>query len=375
MSFLKLDAFLDEMQLRGYPSCALAVSLEGKTVYTKSVGFADHEKTRRLSSDSIAWIFSCTKVITCLAAVRLLDEGKISLSDPVSKYIPEFASVLVREGNSLCKPKTEMTVEHLFTMTAGLDYNVSSAPVLEARKKEGATTLDIVSAMAKAPLNFHPGEHYLYSLCHDVLGAVIEVASGMKLYDYLKKYMFDPLGVKDMGFRPNEEQKTRFCDQYGYNNATNEPIKRELGNGYQLSADYDSGGAGLFATVDDYMKIISVVSNGGVTEDGYRLLSQNAIKMMMKNHLHETALADLIKTKHFGYGWGLCGRVHMNPTVSLSRSPAGEFGWDGAANSFAIIDPVNRISIFFLANIFGNTYGYHVVHPAIRNLVYECLEK
>lgn len=376
MNFAKLDAFLDEMLLRGYPGCELGVSVGGEVVYRKNVGYADHARTRLLSGNDISWVFSCSKVITCLAAVRLLDEGKFALDDPVSKYIPEFAHLKVRDGKTgeLRDATKVMTVEHLFTMSGGMNYDIGSAPIKEAGAIEGAGTLEVVRAMAKMPLSFEPGDHYAYSLCHDVLAAVCEVASGMKFSDYLKKYFFDPLGIKDMGFRPNEEQKSRFCDQFIYRNGTNraEPVPRA--NNYILSPDYDSGGAGLFCTVDDYLNLITVVANGGVTKDGYTLLSPRAIEMMMTNHLHDTALNDFAITRLYGYGWGLCGRVHIDPVVSCSKAAVGEFGWDGAANGFAMIDPKKRVALYFGANVFNGIYGYNFIHPYLRNLVYEALE-
>ena len=367
---------MDEMLLRAYPGCELGVSINGEVVYRKNVGYADHAKTRLLSGNDISWIFSCSKVITCLAAVRILDEGKIALEDPVSKYIPEFAHLTVRDRKTgeLRDAATVMTVEHLFTMCGGMNYDIGAAPIKEAAAIEGAGTLEIVKAMAKIPLSFDPGEHYAYSLCHDVLAAVVEVASGMKFSDYLQKYFFDPLGIKDMGFRPNAEQQSRFCDQFRYFNGTNkaEPVARS--NNYILSPDYDSGGAGLFCTVDDYLKIITVVANGGVTEDGYTLLSPRAIEMMTTNRLHDVALNDFAVSRLYGYGWGLCGRVHINPVVSCSKAPIGEFGWDGAANGFSMVDPVNRVALYFGTNVFNSVYGYNFIHPHLRNLVYEALE-
>ena len=153
MNFAKLDAFMDEMLLRGYPGCELGVSVEGKVVYRRNVGYADHEKTRLLSGNDISWIFSCSKVITCLAAVRLLDEGKIALDDPVSKYIPEFAHLTVRDKKTgeLHDATKVMTVEHLFTMSGGMTYEIGAAPIKEAGAIEGAGTLEVVRAMAKMP--------------------------------------------------------------------------------------------------------------------------------------------------------------------------------------------------------------------------------
>ena len=191
---------------------------------------------------------------------------------------------------------------------------------MEARKNPKATTLDIVNAMAQVPLFFEPGTHYRYSLCHDVLGGVIEVASGMRFSDYMKAVIFDPLGMTDTGFRPNEEQKARFGSAYVYNNALAESTEIPNANSYILSEDYDSGGAGLFSSVSDYIKPITALACGGVAENGYRLLRPETIALMEENRLCPDALRDFVVGRLYGYGWGYCGRVHLNPTVSLSRS-------------------------------------------------------
>jgi CubicO group peptidase (beta-lactamase class C family) len=237
--------------------------------------------------------------------------------------------------------------------------------------EQNGSTLDVVRAMAKDPLSFEPGTRYKYSLCHDVLAAVVEVVSGMRFSEYLSRYIFEPLGVVDMGFRPTEEQKSRFSALYMYKNGTGSAHEVEIQNRFIITPDYDSGGAGLFSTVDEYMKIITVIACGGTTADGYRILKPETISMMGKNHLPEAGLNDFSNTRLFGYGWGLCGRAHMNPTLSCSLAPVGEFGWDGAAAAFSMIDAKNRVALYFGTHLFGCSYGYHMVHPTIRNLVYE----
>jgi CubicO group peptidase (beta-lactamase class C family) len=259
-------------------------------------------------------------------------------------------------------------------MRGGIHYDIEADPIMEARNTEGATTRDIVDAMAKVPLNFEPGSHYQYTLCHDVLAAVVEAASGMRFSHYLQANIFDPLGIKDMGFRPNEEQKSRFYQEWNYVNGTNRCTPRTSPHRYQLAPLYESGGAGLFATVGDYMKILTALANGGTTEGGYSLLRPETVKLLTVNHLDDTALNDFAETRLFGYGWGLCGRVHRDPVVSLSLSPVGEFGWDGAAGAFNMVDTQNRVALYFGTSIFRFTYGYNFLHPTLRNLVYQALE-
>ena len=373
MDFTKLDKFIDGMPERGIPMFDLAVSYKGDTVYRHSSGFSDAELTKPTSDKDVYWIFSNTKVMTCICAMRLVEEGKIALEDKLSKYIPEFEIMFVRnQDGSITPAKTPITLLHIFTMTAGLDYNLNSAPVKAARDA-GGNTLDIVRAMAKMPLWFEPGTHYRYSLCHDVLAAVIEVASGMKFSEYVKKYVTDPLGMIDTGFRPTDEQKSRLSAMYIYNGGINKAILTECSNAYALSPDYDSGGAGLFSTVSDYMKMLTAVALGGTSKDGYHLLAPETVALMGKNFLCDDARKDFSTTRSAGYGWGLCGRAHVDPVVSLSKSPVGEFGWDGAAGALSVIDPIKQVAIYLGTQVKNCQYIYHRIHPEIINLTYEAL--
>ena len=267
MRYKDLDSLIDSMPNRGFPASQLAVMKDGKLVYNRWCGYADPQKTRPVKGNDLYWIFSATKVITCIAAMRLVEEGRLSLSDPVSKYIPEYANLRVMGEDKQIRPVTkEMTVLHLFTMTGGLTYNMRT-PAIESAVTPDADTVTLVKAFTLDPLAFEPGEHYLYSLCHDVLGAVIEVVTGMKLSEYFDKLMFTPLGLKDIGFRPNEEQKSRISAMYKYDTGPASANEMANGTGMEILKNYESGGGGLFSSVEDYLKIISVISMGGATED------------------------------------------------------------------------------------------------------------
>ena len=371
MDFSKLDIYMDNMPRMGIPACELAISKDGVTVYRKCVGFADSAKTRPVTETDTYWLFSTTKVITCITAMRLVEQGVIALDDPVSKYIPEYAELKVlNKDGSVTDAQNVMTIEHLFTMCGGLNYDISREPIKKAIA-ETPSTLDIVRSFAQSPLDFEPGTRYKYSLCHDVLAAVVEVATGMKFYEYLKSNVLDPLGIVDLGFHPTEDQQARLSAQYTYKNGTGEAIERPISNKYMLSPEYESGGAGLFSTVDEYMKIITVVACGGATADGYVLLKPETIKMMGENRLSNEILNDCFhRTRLYGYGWGPCGRAHYDAMRSQSISPVGEFGWDGAAAAFSMIDPINHVALYYGTHVFGCDYAYHSIHPTLRNLAY-----
>ncbi len=375
MNFSKLESLLKSLPHRGYPYCGMAVTLNGKPVFRHTVGYSDAEGKRPASPRDLYWIFSASKVITCTAAMQLVERGIIALDDPVSKYIPAYADLKVKNPDGTCSPSPiPMTVEHLFTMTGGLTYELNSPSLREARKDPHASTLTLVSAMAKEPLEFVPGTRHRYSLCHDVLAAVVEVASGMRFSDYMQKNLFDPLGMTDTGFRPTEEQLSRFASAWRHDDSTGRSTLIPTENPYALSLDYDSGGAGLFSSVDDYIKLVTALACDGVGQNGTRILSPETIAMMEVDPLTPEARKSFIGSRLYGYSWGLCGRVHVDPAYSLARSPVGEFGWDGAANAFALVDRKNHLALFFGTQVHASNYGYHLIHPLLRDLTYEGLE-
>lgn len=374
MNFDKLEQFLNHFPKCGIPACELAVTKNGDLIFRHSVGYANLETGKKASPSDLYWIFSATKVITCTAAMRLVEENRISLDDCVSKYLPEYETMYVQtKGNTRVPCREKLRIEHLFTMTGGFDYDLKDPAILEAVRNPEAKTVEIVRAMAKKTLLFEPGTHYRYSLCHDILAAVVEVVSGMRFSEYLQKNIFDPLQMRDTGFDPSPEQLARFSDMYRHRVHNGTATKIDLQNPYRLSKMFESGGAGLFSSVDDYIKFVTVLALGGTSKDGYRLLKPETIALMEQNRLTDDALKDFVTQRLFGYGWGLCGRVHINPAYSLSKSPVGEFGWDGAAGAFTMVDTENQIALYFGMHILGCTFVYNVLHPQIRNLVYESI--
>ena len=363
MNFTKLEKFLDSLPGRGIPLCNLAVTLDGKNVYTHSVNCED---------DTLFWIYSTSKVSVCTAAMRLVEAGKIGLEDPVSKYIPAFGTLTLRTEAGPVPCTAPLKIVNLFTMTGGLDYDMSTPDIIAANAAQKGT-VGVAEAIAKTPLHFEPGTHYKYSLCHDILGAVIEVVTGMTLAEYLRTNLFEPLGMFNTGFDPTEAQLARFAPLYMYNNGTGESdpvpaIKRPYDN-----PNYYSGGGGLFSTTADYIKLMNTLVLGGTSPEGYRMLKPETVALMGQNLLPENCLAEFRSGRLYGYGWGLCGRNHMNPAQSLSLSSKGEFGWDSATCHFAGADTEKRVGFFFGTHIYGCMYGYSVLHPLIRNLVYEAL--
>lgn len=373
MNFSKIDRLIDTMPLRGIPGCEFVVTLGGKEIYRRASGLANAAKGKPVDEKTLWWIYSASKISTCVSAMQLVEQGRISLDDPVSKYLPAFSNMKVQTPDGVKTCDVPMRINHLFTMTGGLDYDLSEPAVKEALET-GKSTVEVAEALASKTLLFAPGEHYRYSLCHDVLGAVVSKVSGKTLSEYMKENLWLPLGMEDTGFFPTEEQKTRLADMYtfDYSKGVSNPIP--LPDNRYEDVHYESGGGGVFSCAGDYAKLMGALSMGGVSPDGRRILKPETVKMLEVNRLSDECRKDLWRERLFGYGWGLCGRVHMNADYSLSRSSVGEFGWDGAAAAFALADRPKGIALFFATHVHNCGYAYCWVHPKLRDLVYEAIE-
>ncbi|MBQ7821391.1 MAG: beta-lactamase family protein, partial [Clostridia bacterium] len=255
----------------------------------------------------------------------------------------------------------------LFTMSAGLDYDLNSAPIRNTREKNNGAcpTVETIRALAWQPLGFDPGEHYKYSLCHDVLGALIEIVSGMSFGEYLKKNIFDPLEMSDSTFVLNDEQKKRLMCQYRYNGELGRAEKITTACPYKLGEGYESGGAGILSTLTDYGKFVDALACGGIGASGARIISEDMLSLMRENQFTDPVrFSDFAKP---GYGYGLGVRTHLDRGASLRPCPLGEFGWGGAAGSQMIIDPVNHLSMFYLQHMLGTPFN---ISDRIVNAIY-----
>lgn len=361
-TFAPLTRLLDGLEKEmGIPACDCVIAKDGKVIYRHSAGPVTPQTTY--------WLYSTTKLLTCTAAMQLIEQGKLSLDDPVSRYLPEFGRLQVREVDGTVRPaETTLTVFHLMTMAGGLDYDVNRPALAQALglPEEQRTTRNVVAALSKDPLLFEPGAHFLYSLCHDVLAAVIEVASGQRFADYIKEHILQPLGMTDTTFHPNQDQLDRLADFYFYEEGTLTPRSKE--NEFRFGAAYDSGGAGLLGTVSDYIRFLSALSVGG-----QGILQPESIAKMASPWLNEAQLVDFWNRSAAakGYSYGLGVRVLEDNTDKYSA--VGEFGWDGAAGAYALVDPKNRIALFYAMQIRGYKAVFQSLHPRLRDVAGQCL--
>ena len=267
----------------------------------------------------------------------------------MSMYLPAYARLKVRQPDGEVVPAVRtMTIRHLLSMQSGLDYQTDTPAIRRVQEETSghATTRQIVDVLVEEPLCFEPGTDFLYSMSHDVLGAVIEVVSGQKFSDYLKENIFEPLGLKTIGFTQKEKDLDRLCAQYEYDEESK--TLRDLPGRvmtYRISDRYESGGAGLISDLRDYGLFVDALSCGGQAADGTRILSPEMIQLWNTNQLGPVSRRTFDEWHRYGYSYALGVRTRVDLTKGGPGS-IGEFGWDGAACSWAMIDPHRHIGAF-----------------------------
>ena len=374
MDFTPLTRFIDSLEGIGIPGCDIIVKREHETLYRHMSGWRDREAALPMRGDELYMMYSVTKPVTCAAALQLVERGQMLLSEPVAQYLPEFERVQVREPNgAVHEARQTMLIRHLFSMTAGFDYELDTPSVRTALSEKGdaCATRDIVRAIASQPLAFEPGTHWQYSLCHDVLACLVEVVSGQRFCDYVRDNIFLPLGMERSTFHLPASRSGEMAAQYNFNDQTNEADRVPSTNHLLPCPLYDSGGAGLISSVEDYSLFADALACGGVSDRGTRVLTAATVDLMRENQLDAALMKDFDWPHMAGYGYGLGVRTMVSRGQGGALSPTGEFGWGGAAGAYLLIDPENRLSVFYAQHMLNNKEPY--VHPRIRNIVYSIL--
>lgn len=372
MNFDKITEYLNSLVSdKIAPSVDCIITQNHERIYRYYTGFSDIKKKIPVNKNQQYIIFSMTKMITCVCALQLLEQGKYQLDDALSKYMPEFSEMHIKKDGKISIATNPITIRHLFSMAAGLNYNVEEKHIADAANKDGSNTQSIVSSFSKTALDFEPGTHFQYSLCHDVLGALIEIWSDKKFSEFFYENIAEPLGMKHTFFAKYHNENIENLAQVYKVNPHEDFDDRPQWNPYILSDNYESGGAGLISTTEDYSLFLEALANDGIAANGNRILKKETIELMKTNQLSETQLDDFHNLRK-GYGYGLGVRTHMQPEISGSLSPVGEFGWDGAAGAFSMVDTENHISITY----FQHALNWDIkTHEKLRNLVYEAVEK
>ena len=338
--FEKTKAFCDSFLELGVPGFDLAVYQEGKCILRHMNGYSDLENKVKMTGDERYNIYSCSKVITCVAAMQLWEKGLFSLEDKLSDYMPEFKDMTVKTENGIQKAEHPILIRHLFEMTAGFSYHCRSPHIITAISETDGRcpTRETMKYLAKEPLLFEPGDRWEYSLCHDVLAALVEIISGEKFETYVKKNIFDIVGMSRSSFMLPEEELNTIAEQYRFENGRAVNVGKNIVS-YKLGSEYASGGAGGISTVDDYIKFLEALRT-------HKLLKVETLKLMMTDRLTEWQKRTYWTQATHGYGLGVrCPKGNKQYT---------DFGWGGAACAYLAVDVENKISLFFGAHLLSS---------------------
>ena len=386
------DAFRKEIDQGKLPGAVFLVARKGKLVYSEAIGFQDKEAAKPIAKDSIFRIYSMTKPLVSVATMILVEEGRIQLTDPVSKYLPAMKSLTVSAAKADAEfarityaqvpADREMTVQDLLRHTAGLAYGeiTQNAPVKEALGKAGLykSAIDYdardlapaeeVERLAKVPLAHQPGTIWEYSLASDVLGRVVEAAAGERLADFLDKRLFKPLKMSDTGFWVSRDKINRLAVPLPTDSTSGKP-----NNLIDVSAApaNDSGGAGGVSTAADYLRFTQMLLNGGQL-DGTRVLSRSTVSLMTADHLGTRIAAPVTPGELLlgvpGYTFGLGFAVRQGPGVAGVPGSAGEFMWAGYAGTYFWVDPKEEIVAVYMTQAPSPIRAYY--RRLFKQLVY-----
>lgn len=385
-NFSSLSKFLNKEISKGrYPGFLTLIKKDGKVIYQDVSGFNDVKNKTPLQRDSLFRIYSMTKPVTGVALMIAVDQGLLKLSDPVSKYIPEFKDtrVLLR-GNKTESLKRDITLLDLATHTSGLAYTFSiKGELQDIYLKEkifpyyALDTLDddikpeklyenicsFSKKVASVPLAHQPGEKWTYSIGMDILGCVIEKASNMTFGDFLKSNLFDPLNMKDTFFKVPEEKRQRMTNLYAHHNAfkafsielpdnlKGKKPKMHLVDSQENSLYYkditvEDGGSGLVSTGDDYLNFADMLLNKGVF-NGKKILSSESYKVLISNQLNEN------NSRFSGFGMGITLGIALDSRKIRLRRGDNSFFWGGAAKTKFWVDPENNLTVVHMTQLIG----------------------
>jgi len=389
------NRYIDAGRIAG---CQVAVARHGHVGYFRSFGLRDRERSLPVEDDTIWRIYSMTKPITGVALMSLYERGMFQLSDPVTRFIPAWRDLKVRErapdgSERLVDPERPMTVRDLLMHMSGLgfaggqtlqqlfspDNNQAGRGFTPGLRRGPTATLEsMVDHYAGYPLEFHPGTHWLYTVSTDICGRLVEIMSGQRFDDYLREVIFDPLGMTDTGFRVPDDKADRFAACYLRNAAkqlvlTDDPQS----SGYLQQPSFLSGGGGLVSTTPDYLRFCQMLLGGGEV-DGVRILGRKTVELMSANHLPGGADLRLFampggygEVGFAGMGFGLTVAVAQGPAATQVIGSAGEYMWGGAASTIFWVDPAEDMTVVFMTQLLPS--GAFNFRGQLKTLVYPAI--
>jgi CubicO group peptidase (beta-lactamase class C family) len=380
--------YVDDGRLPGW---LLVITRAGKVAHLATYGMRDVEAGAPVEVDTLFRIYSMTKPITSVAAMICYEEGLFELSDPVSRFIPSFADVKVFRGGSSVAPVTEPATEpvriwHLLTHTAGLTYGFHFSHPVDALYRGAGFELgsppdmDLAQSCdtwASFPLLFQPGTSWNYSVATDVLGRVVEVASGQGLDDFFAERIFGPLDMSDSRFFVEGGDVDRLAALYIPDRKSGRARQNaQIGGAALRPPPYLSGGGGLVSSAADYQRFAEMLRQRGAL-DGVRLLGPRTVDYMAENHLPGgvdiAAFGTAINAEAppVGIGFGLGFGVTIDPVAAKVLSTKGEYSWGGAASTTFWVDPAEELSVVFLTQLLPSST--HPLRSQLRQLVYQAI--
>jgi CubicO group peptidase (beta-lactamase class C family) len=380
--------YVDDGRLAGWQ---IVVTRHGKVAYASTYGKSDIEAERPVASDTLWRIYSMSKPITSVAAMMLWEEGRLELTDEISRWLPEFANPRVYDKGSALRPYTVAATEpirvwHLLTHTSGLTYGFIQTSVVDALYRAagydlgaptGTDLATAVQAWAKLPLLFNPGTAWGYSVATDVLGRLVEVISGQTLAEFFAERIFTPLAMTDTGFWIDGRDPNRLSALYGPNPATGRAVRLDTLSSRALEKpEFLSGGGGLLSTAADYHRFTQLMLREGEL-DGVRLLAPRTVRFMTRNHLPDgkdlgtLSSGGFAETTFEGVGFGLGFAVCLDPVPARTPTTEGSYYWGGAASTAFWIDPTEELTAMLFTQLMpSSTYP---VRPQLRQMVYSAL--
>ena len=381
------ETYIDSGRL---PNAQLVIARDGKPVHYTALGSMGDDR-RPLRDDALFRIASMTKPVTSVAFMQLVEQCKVALEEPVTRVFPEFADLGIYAGGGGSIPFAPGTPTHpmrfvdLLTHMSGLTYGLQNRNNIDAVYREhnfdfARDHLDsdgFIAKLSELPLEFAPGQGWNYSVSTDVLGVAVERLSGMRLGDYFEKHIFGPLGMDDTRFGVAEGQSERLVDAYAYRPGQ-PPRMINAGATSKLNqkGTFDSGGGGLIGTIADYHRFAAMLLKGGEL-DGARILSPKTVRLMRTNHLPNNADLTEMSSSLFseannaGTGFGLGFAMVIDPAKTLMPSSLGEFYWGGAYSTAFFVDPVERITMVFMTQVYpSSTYP---IRRQLKTLIYSAL--
>jgi CubicO group peptidase (beta-lactamase class C family) len=372
----QIESFVQEGKHAGISVLLLR---KGQVADFFAVGFRDRQAGAPMQGDTIVRIYSLTKIITSVAALTLIEEGKLGLSHPIKEYLPEFNDMRIFVGGNaphreLIPAEVPINVHHLFTHTSGFTYGDNEEPLDEfyqtADLEKAGSLADLVRTLATLPLKREPGTMYEYGFSTDILARLVEVVSGQPFDLFLRQRILEPLGMTDTAFRIDAAKLNRLAKVYEHGtNGELQPVQHFEFEVIEGQKKFPMGGSGLFSTIEDYSRFAQMLCNGGEL-NGVRVLSRKAFEQMTVDHLGGKPVAN--RTYSEGYGFGLGVAVRINDGLAGTLGTLGSFGWSGKATTYCVIDPAEELVLLVFTQHLP--YDEHGLFERFTNLVYQALE-